>query len=157
MEKGSTSGVQDSLNGLNFGKKIYFEDVDSGVQAKTSGGPLPKDSACLILKKHSRDLGPISTSRDLGPITTRYLTRILNMLAILIVTHGNCLSTLEARWDFIPTVNKKQAKGERIIKVDAQNFGFNGSAKASSCLGIQHSFNEIAAWFFGGRSTTVPM
>ncbi|KAL2535110.1 Squamosa promoter-binding-like protein 15 [Abeliophyllum distichum] len=41
MEKGSASGTQDSLNGLNFGKKIYFEDVGSGVQAKTGGGPLP--------------------------------------------------------------------------------------------------------------------
>ncbi|KAL2489208.1 hypothetical protein Fot_42500 [Forsythia ovata] len=37
MEKGSASGVQDSLNGLNFSKKIYFEDVGSRVQAKTRG------------------------------------------------------------------------------------------------------------------------
>ncbi|KAL2490072.1 hypothetical protein Fot_43364 [Forsythia ovata] len=122
MEKGSTSGVQDSLNGLNFGKKIYFEDVDSGVQAKTSGGPLPCD-----------------ISNKCG------LTLYLNAISPICLIFAHSLS------------GKKQAKGERIIKVDAQNFGFNGSAKASSCLGIQHSFNEIAAWFFGGRSTTVPM
>ncbi|KAK6149205.1 hypothetical protein DH2020_016730 [Rehmannia glutinosa] len=50
MEKGSSSssssssagvGGADSLNGLKFGKKIYFEGVgSSGLQPKTSGGPL---------------------------------------------------------------------------------------------------------------------
>ncbi|CAI9765681.1 unnamed protein product [Fraxinus pennsylvanica] len=41
MEKGSASGAQDSLNGLNFGKKIYFEDVGSAVQDKTGCGRSP--------------------------------------------------------------------------------------------------------------------
>ncbi|PIN13216.1 hypothetical protein CDL12_14181 [Handroanthus impetiginosus] len=49
MEKGSSSssssspagGGADSLNGLKFGKKIYFEGVGSGLQPKTEGGPSP--------------------------------------------------------------------------------------------------------------------
>ncbi|CAA3025907.1 Hypothetical predicted protein [Olea europaea subsp. europaea] len=41
----STSGRSESLNGLKFGKKIYFEDVGVGVQDKFGGGPpsLPPD------------------------------------------------------------------------------------------------------------------
>ncbi|XP_058073469.1 squamosa promoter-binding-like protein 17 isoform X2 [Magnolia sinica] len=34
---GSASGSSDSLNGLKFGKKIYFEDVGIGVSSKTGG------------------------------------------------------------------------------------------------------------------------
>ncbi|KAI3472146.1 hypothetical protein Pfo_029634 [Paulownia fortunei] len=48
MEKGYSSssssaaaGGADSLNGLKFGKKIYFEGVGSGLQPKTGGGPSP--------------------------------------------------------------------------------------------------------------------
>ncbi|XP_022888253.1 squamosa promoter-binding-like protein 9 [Olea europaea var. sylvestris] len=35
----STSGGSESLNGLKFGKKIYFEHVGVGVQDKFGGGP----------------------------------------------------------------------------------------------------------------------
>ncbi|XP_010257430.1 PREDICTED: squamosa promoter-binding-like protein 17 [Nelumbo nucifera] len=45
MEMGSSSlavsaasGSSDSLNGLKFGKKIYFEDVGAGVSSKSGGG-----------------------------------------------------------------------------------------------------------------------
>ncbi|CAA2954558.1 squamosa promoter-binding 9 [Olea europaea subsp. europaea] len=47
MEEGSGSGAQDSLYGLNFGRKIYFEDVGSGVQAKIGDGPSPVVSSGL--------------------------------------------------------------------------------------------------------------
>ncbi|CAA2938536.1 squamosa promoter-binding 9 [Olea europaea subsp. europaea] len=45
----SASGGSDSLNGLKFGKKIYFEDVGVGVQDKFGGGPpsLPPIAAGL--------------------------------------------------------------------------------------------------------------
>ncbi|KAK6941904.1 SBP domain [Dillenia turbinata] len=38
MEMGSTSLTSDSLNGLKFGKKIYFEDVGIGANAKSGTG-----------------------------------------------------------------------------------------------------------------------
>ncbi|OVA06641.1 Transcription factor [Macleaya cordata] len=39
VSKGGASGSSDSsLNGLKFGKKIYFEDVGIGVSAKSGGG-----------------------------------------------------------------------------------------------------------------------
>ncbi|CAI9782765.1 unnamed protein product [Fraxinus pennsylvanica] len=45
----SASGGSNSLNGLKFGKKIYFEDVGVGVQDKFSGGSpsLPPTAAGL--------------------------------------------------------------------------------------------------------------
>ncbi|KAK6151260.1 hypothetical protein DH2020_013895 [Rehmannia glutinosa] len=52
MEKGSSSssssgggGGADSLNGLKFGKKIYFEGVGSGLRPKTGDGPAPPSPA----------------------------------------------------------------------------------------------------------------
>ncbi|KAH6767851.1 hypothetical protein C2S52_018834 [Perilla frutescens var. hirtella] len=50
MEKGSSSsssssssaGADSSLNGLKFGKKIYFEGVASGLHTKTGGAPPPE-------------------------------------------------------------------------------------------------------------------
>ncbi|KAI3446434.1 hypothetical protein Pfo_003099 [Paulownia fortunei] len=49
MEKGSSSsssaGGADSLNGLKFGKKIYFEGVGSGLRPKTGGGLSPEEAA----------------------------------------------------------------------------------------------------------------
>lgn len=48
MEKGSSSSSSsssagpDSLNGLKFGKKIYFEGVGSGLHPKTGGAPPPE-------------------------------------------------------------------------------------------------------------------
>ncbi|KAK6127318.1 hypothetical protein DH2020_038937 [Rehmannia glutinosa] len=54
MEKGSSSssssggcggGGADPLNGLKFGKKIYFEGVGSGLRPKTGDGPAPPSPA----------------------------------------------------------------------------------------------------------------
>ncbi|KAK4392424.1 Squamosa promoter-binding-like protein 17 [Sesamum angolense] len=47
MEKGSSSSSSsgagaDSINGLKFGKKIYFEGVGSGLRPKNGGGMLPE-------------------------------------------------------------------------------------------------------------------
>lgn len=38
MEMGSSSSPSDSLNGLKFGQKIYFEDGGFGAPAKSGGG-----------------------------------------------------------------------------------------------------------------------
>ncbi|KAL0316864.1 UNVERIFIED_CONTAM: Squamosa promoter-binding-like protein 17 [Sesamum radiatum] len=49
MEKGSSSSSSsgagaDSINGLKFGKKIYFEGVGSGLRPKNGGGMLPESA-----------------------------------------------------------------------------------------------------------------
>lgn len=47
MEMGSgssTSGTSDSLHGLKFGQKIYFEAASGGRQGKKSGGSKPAES-----------------------------------------------------------------------------------------------------------------
>ncbi|XP_068652366.1 squamosa promoter-binding-like protein 14 isoform X2 [Aristolochia californica] len=52
---GSNSGSSDSLNGLKFGKKIYFEDVGSVDSSSTSGHP-PAEPAAAAPSKRGRGL-----------------------------------------------------------------------------------------------------
>lgn len=55
-------------------------------------------------------------------------------------------SALESLGNILLADIEKQAKGERNIKVDAQNTSLNGSAKADSSFKISKTFNETAAW-----------
>ncbi|GAB4834206.1 hypothetical protein Ancab_032471, partial [Ancistrocladus abbreviatus] len=41
---------------------------------------------------------------------------------------------------------KKQAKRNKDIKINAQNIGFNGRAKAYRGLKISKSLNQAASW-----------
>ncbi|CAI9775545.1 unnamed protein product [Fraxinus pennsylvanica] len=57
-------------------------------------------------------------------------------------------STFEAWWNLHGADIKKQAKGKRNIKVNAQNIGFNGSVKADCRLQVCEAFDKGAAWSF---------
>lgn len=60
-------------------------------------------------------------------------------------TYAMNLSALET--SVVPsTVVKNDAQGNRNVKVDAKDIGFEGSAKASSGFKISQTLDEIAAW-----------
>lgn len=59
---------------------------------------------------------------------------------------------MEARGDLLATVVQKQAEGNWNIKVNAQDIGFDGGAKANCSLEIGQVFNECAAWGLGWGS-----
>ncbi|KAF7804130.1 squamosa promoter-binding-like protein 9 [Senna tora] len=44
----ASNSLSDSLNGLKFGQKIYFEDVGLGAPAKSSGGAPKKGRGCGV-------------------------------------------------------------------------------------------------------------
>lgn len=56
----------------------------------------------------------------------------------------NYLSAFEPARDRLPAIIEKKAQGNWNVEVNSQYIGFNGSAKANSCIKISQPLNEGA-------------
>jgi len=61
--------------------------------------------------------------------------------------HSAPLGALEACGNILSAVIEQQAQRDRDIKIDAQNIGPDGSAKANSSFHISKTLDEAAAGY----------